>query len=131
MHNDSPLSRYAKTKKDSYPFSIEFYTCIHTQIYITKYIANCLWGDWTDESACSKTCGLGGIAGVKHQGRVKLEEEDHGGICIGNSTRLSACYPNVNCPSKSIFGVRGQNRLQLHYKELHYIYMSIIIYTKN
>ena len=67
---------------------------------IAKNVANCLWGDWSDESACSKTCGFGGAAGVKYHGRVKLQEEDHGGTCIGNSTRLSACYPNTNCPSR-------------------------------
>ena len=69
---------------------------------MTKYVVNCLWDDWTDESACSKTCGFGGTSGVKHQERVKLQKEDHGGTCIGNSTRLSACYPNTNCPSRLI-----------------------------
>ena len=69
---------------------------------MTKYVVNCLWDDWTDESACSKTCGFGTTTGVKHQGRAKLEEEDHGGNCMGNSTRLLPCTSNVNCPSRCI-----------------------------
>ena len=71
----------------------------NTKIFF-KCLVDCVWGDWKDESSCSKSCGHGFDTGVKHQVRVKIQNETHGGSCKGNSTRLKNCTTNIPCPSR-------------------------------
>ena len=76
--------------------TVHFY---NTKIFL-KWLVDCVWGDWKDESSCSKSCGHGLDTGVKHQVRVKIQNETHGGSCKGNSTRLKNCTTNIPCPSR-------------------------------
>ena len=76
--------------------TVHFY---NTKIFL-KWLVDCVWGDWKDESSCSKSCGHGLDTGVKHQVRVKIQNETHGGSCKGNSTRLTNCTTNIHCPSR-------------------------------
>ena len=72
----------------------------HNTRKFLKCLVDCVWGDWKDESSCSKSCGHGLDTGVKHQVRVKIQNETHGGSCKGNSTRLTNCTTNIHCPSR-------------------------------
>ena len=80
--------------------SVLLYVHFHNTKIFLKCLVDCVWGDWKDESSCSKSCGHGLDTGVKHQVRVKIQNETHGGSCKGNSTRLTNCTTNIHCPSR-------------------------------
>ena len=55
-------------------------------------VVDCEWGGWV-EGDCSAKCGTGQQINT----RDKLVEEDHGGVCTGESTNLTSCVA-VECP---------------------------------
>ena len=51
-------------------------------------LVDCLWDEFDEWSACSKTCG----SGEKSRSRSKVNEEENGGVpCVGNSIEIEAC----------------------------------------
>ena len=59
---------------------------------------DCQWSDWSDQTQCSKTCGLGALSGVKKQTRTKTMAEISGGGCDNRFSQEVSCTTNVHCP---------------------------------
>ena len=59
---------------------------------------NCVWGEWQDETTCSKSCGFGATTGTKSQRRAKIVEENYIGSCTGATNRTIQCTTPVPCP---------------------------------
>ena len=48
---------------------------------------DCVWGDWSTWSSCSKLCGMGTNTRI----RKKIEIERNGGNCTGSGTESKTC----------------------------------------
>ena len=51
------------------------------------FLVNCQWGEWSQYSKCSKTCGVG----AQTRSRSKLVTEKYGGKCDGLPTQTISC----------------------------------------
>ena len=58
---------------------------------------HCKWNDWV-HGQCSETCGFGAQINT----RTKKVEEQHGGICTGQSTEIKECKLK-ECPGISLY----------------------------
>ena len=59
---------------------------------------DCLWDEFDEWSACSKTCG----SGEKSRSRSKINEEENGGVpCVGNAIETEACNTLI-CPVDTV-----------------------------
>ena len=59
------------------------------------FLVNCQWGEWNEDSKCSKTCGVG----TQTRSRSKIVTEKYGGKCYGSSTQTISCNKG-DCPSE-------------------------------
>ena len=50
-------------------------------------LVNCQWGEWSQYSKCSKSCGIG----AQSRSRSKSVIEMYGGKCDGSSTQTISC----------------------------------------
>ena len=62
-------------------------------------LVNCKWDEWV-YGDCSKSCG----GGVRIKTRVKVAQEEYGGICEGEPSAKEPCN-NQNCPGKYQIGI--------------------------
>ena len=60
--------------------------------YYHNFTVDCIWGDWKI-GTCSKSCG----GGSRTDERRKIREEDFGGKCDGDATKVESCNEN-ECP---------------------------------
>ena len=61
------------------------------------FSVDCVWSGWSDNGACSKTCG----GGTKSQIRSKIIVEKNSGSCIGSSKRYGISCNTNYCPGRS------------------------------
>ena len=54
---------------------------------INIFLVNCQWGEWSQYSKCSMSCGVG----TQSRSRSKSVVEMHGGKCEGSSTQTIPC----------------------------------------
>ena len=58
------------------------------------YVVDCKWGDYSEWSSCSQTCG----GGEKSRTRSKETQAENGGSpCTGDETDKQSCNPDA-CP---------------------------------
>ena len=65
---------------------------IYSIFFSFNLAINCQWSNWI-LGECSNTCGTG----FRTDTRTKLVEEENGGACIGQSTKIESCNIQT-CP---------------------------------
>ena len=58
-----------------------------SSLYVVCFSVNCQWGEWNEDSKCSKTCGVG----TQTRSRAEIMTEKYGGKCDGSSTQTIPC----------------------------------------
>ena len=61
------------------------------------FLVNCQWGEWNEDSECSKSCG----GGTQTRSRSKIVVEKYGGKCDGASNQTISCNKE-DCPSELV-----------------------------
>ena len=98
-------------KYGTYFIIISNITKISLFLSLLSYVAvNCVWGDFSDWTACSATCD----GGTKTRTRIiAIPEANGGAVCTGDATETKNCETQA-CPAGGKIYLR-QNELYIRY----------------
>ena len=80
------VMKFALGKNSLYILSFEL---------LSFFPVDCVWGQWSTWSSCSKSCG----GGTNTRSRSKIETERNGGSCPGSGSDSKRCNTQ-SCPGK-------------------------------
>ena len=96
MDDRGKYQRELKSIRDEFHSSLTR-ILIKTKNHFVEPPVDCAWGDWSEYSACSVTCGG---AGTQTRTRSKAVEASGGGFdCVGPTEETTSCN-NGECSGK-------------------------------